>query len=103
MRSIPNTKEWDGFVFSNDGERLLTPFKQHSFSASELLKLFYDKQFHRIDRTQNRKLNEQVDSLRNNMEADAIREETDVMIGTLTKLKDSPIVAPKGVFSKKCR
>jgi hypothetical protein len=99
QRAIPNTKEWDGFSFSHDGKELLTPFKNHSFSAGELLKHFYDKQFHRLDRAQNRKLNEQVDSLRNDEEADAIREELDVIIATLNKLKASPIVAPKQTYS----
>ncbi|MDR8523835.1 hypothetical protein [Shewanella fidelis] len=100
LRSIPDTKEWDGFSFSHDGKQLLTPFKNHSFTASELLKHFFDKQFHRIDRAQNRKLNEQVESLRNEDEANAIRGEIDLMIDTLNKLKHSPIVAPKQVFSK---
>ena len=100
LRAIPDTKEWDGFCFSHDGKELLTPFKQHSFTAGELLKHFFDKQFHSLDRAQNRKLTEQVDSLRNHEEAEAIRHELDMMISTIEKLKDSPIVAPKQVFSK---
>lgn len=98
QRAIPNTKDWRGFSFSQDG-KLLTPYKDHSFTGGQLLMVFFDKQFNRFDRVEKQKLSEQVDSLRNDEEAAAIREELDVIISTLSKLKQSPIVAPKKQFA----
>lgn len=98
QRSIPDTKDWKGFSFSHDG-KLLTPYKDHSFTGGQLLMVFFDKQFNRFDRVEKQKLSEQVDSLRNDEEAAAIREELDVIISTLSKLKQSPIVAPKKQFA----
>lgn len=97
-RSIPENKDWKGFSFSHDG-KLLTPYKDHSFTGGQLLMVFFDKQFNRFDRVEKQKLSEQVDSLRNDEEAAAIREELDVIISTLSKLKQSPIVAPKKQFA----
>ena len=97
-RAIPDSKDWDGFRFDKTG-RLLTPYKNLTFSAGELLMIFYDRQFNRFDRVEKEKLTEQVESLRSDDEAAAIREELDVIISTLSKLKQSPIVAPKKAFA----
>ncbi|WP_198783452.1 hypothetical protein [Shewanella putrefaciens] len=97
-RSIPESKEWNGFSFSPDG-KLLTPYKNLTFTSGQLLMVFFDKQFNRFDRVEKEKLSAQVDSLRNDDEAAAIREELEVIINSLTKLKASPIVAPKKVLA----
>ena len=98
-RSLPNTKEWDGFHIGKDG-RLYTPFKNHSFSPQELLRVFYDKQFARADRVENQTLQNQVSELRNEDEAQAIREELAMVKSALDKLAQSPIIAPKGTFCR---
>ena len=98
QRSIPESKEWRGFSFSPDG-KLLTPYKNLTFTSGQLLMVFFDKQFNRFDRVEKEKLAAQVDSLRNDDEAAAIRDELEVIINSLTKLKASPIVAPKKVFA----
>ena len=103
LRSIPNTKDWKGFYFSHDGERLITPYDKLTFSPSELLKIFYDRQFNRFDRVEKDQLKTQVEELRSDEEAKAIREEIDDMILTLEKVKLSPIVAPQKTFAKKVR
>ncbi|MPY23927.1 hypothetical protein [Shewanella sp. YLB-07] len=100
-RSIPDSKEWDGFKFV-DG-RLYTPYDRLTFAPSELLKIFYDRQFNRFDRVEKNQLKIQVSELRNDDEAEAIREEIDIMIRTLEKVKQSPIVAEKMVFSERVR
>lgn len=100
LRAIPNRKEWQGFRFSHDGKELLTPYERHSFTPEKLLMEFYNKQFNRNTRTENRQLNKQVDALRSDEEAAAIRAELDHIIKSINKLKDSPIVAPKKTFSK---
>ncbi|WP_394131640.1 DUF3653 domain-containing protein [Shewanella maritima] len=99
-RSIPNTKEWQDFRFSHDGKELLTPFKRHSFTANQLLGLFYETQFHRMDKSENKKLRLQVDSLRSEEETEALKGELDFLIQSIKKLKDSPILAHKGKYSK---
>lgn len=99
QRSIPESKEWQGFSFSPDG-KLLTPYKNLTFTSGQLLNVFFDRQFNRLDRAEKEKLSAQVDSLRNDDEAAAIRDELEVIINTLTKLKQSPIVAPKKAFAK---
>lgn len=99
-RAIPNTKEWSGFRFSHDGKELLTPYEKHSFTPDKLLMDFYNKQFNRNTRTENRQLIKQVDSLRNDEEAAAIRAELDHIVDTVNKLKSSPLMAPKKAFSK---
>ena len=101
LRSIPNNKEWDGFHFI-DG-RLHTPYNKLTFAPSELMKIFYDRQFNRFDRVELGKLKDQVSELRNDEEAKAIREELDYMIKALEKLKLSPIVAPQRAFTEKVR
>ena len=101
LRSIPDTKAWDGFKFI-DG-RLYTPYDKLTFAPSELMKIFYDRQFNRFDRVEREQLKTQVAELRNEDEATAIREEIDGMIQSLESLKRSPIVAPKMVFAKKVR
>ncbi|MCH7422647.1 hypothetical protein AYI95_01760 [Shewanella xiamenensis] len=98
-RSIPESKEWQGFGFSHDG-KLLTPYKNLTFTSGQLLNVFFDRQFNRFDRAEKEKLSAQVDSLRSDEEAAAIRDELEVIINTLTKLKQSPIVAPKKAFAK---
>ncbi len=99
QRAIPDTKDWDGFKFVEG--RLYTPYDKLTFAPSELMKIFYDRQFNRLDRVHNKQLTAQVDELRNDEEAAAIREELDHMINTLNKLKVSPIVAPKMDFATK--
>ena len=99
LRSIPDTKAWDGFKFI-DG-RLYTPYDKLTFAPSELMKIFYDRQFNRFDRVEREQLKTQVAELRNEDEATAIRDELDYMIKTLNKLKLSPIVAPKMIFTIK--
>jgi hypothetical protein len=97
-RSIPDNKEWDGFGFYRG--KLFTPYKRHEFSAADLLKVFFDRQFNRFDKAANRQLTNQVDALRNEDEANAINGEIDDIINTLSKLKDSPILARKRIFHK---
>lgn len=99
QRAIPDSKDWKGFRFSRDG-KLLTPYENLTFTGGQLLMVFFDRQFNRFDRAEKEKLSVQVDSLRNDEEAAAIRDELDVIINTLTKLKQSPIVAPKKAFTK---
>ncbi|NRD74076.1 hypothetical protein HQQ94_12685 [Shewanella sp. VB17] len=101
QRSIPKTKEWDGFKFVNG--RLFTPYDKLTFAPSELMKIFYDRQFNRLDRVERQKLRVQVAELRSDDEAKAIREEIDEMIKTLQKVKLSPIVAPELVYAEKVR
>jgi hypothetical protein len=103
LRAIPKTKDWKGFRFSHDGERLITPYDKLTFAPSELLRIFYDRQFNRFDRVEKNQLKEQVAELRSDEEAKAIRAEIDEMIKTLEKVKLSPIVAPQMVFTKKVR
>ncbi|MGI2072642.1 DUF3653 domain-containing protein [Shewanella baltica] len=100
QRSIPDTKDWDGFRFSHDRKELLTPYERHSFTPQRLLMDFYNKQFDRHTRTENRQLNKQVEALRNDEEAAAIRSELDNIISTINKLKNSPVVAPKKAYSE---
>lgn len=101
LRSIPDTKDWDGFKFI-DG-RLYTPYDKLTFAPSELMRIFYDRQFNRFDRVEKDQLKTQVSELRNEDEAEAIRGEIDIMIQTLESLKKSPIVAPKMVYAEKVR
>ncbi|WP_157608682.1 hypothetical protein [Shewanella violacea] len=101
LRSIPDTKEWDGFKFIEG--RLYTPYNKLTFAPSELMKVFYDRQFNRLDRVEREQLKEQVTELRSDQEAAAIRDELDYMIKTLNKLKLSPIVAPQTSFTKTIR
>lgn len=96
-RSIPESKDWQGFGFSPDG-RLITPYKNLTFTSGQLLNVFFDRQFNRIDRNDKAKLAAQVDALRDDDEARAIREELDIIAATLTKLQRSPVLAPKGQF-----
>ena len=103
LRSIPDTKDWKGFYFSHGDERLNTPYSNLTFSAGELLMIFYDRQFNRFDRVEKDQLKNQVAELRSDEEAKAIREEIDDMIKTLEKVKLSPIVAPQKTFTKKIR
>lgn len=103
LRAIPNLKEWNGFRFSHDGKQLLTPYERHSFTPQMLLMEFYNRQFNRNTRTEHRQLTKQVDSLRNDDEAAAIRAELDSIISSINKLKHSPIVAPKNTYSKKIK
>jgi hypothetical protein len=100
QRAIPSTPEWKDFRFSNDGHELLTPFDNLRFKPSDLLKQFFERQFHRLSETENRKLREQVDTMRNDEETTAIREELDLMIKTITSLKSSPLLTQKGVYAK---
>ncbi|WP_351001112.1 hypothetical protein [Shewanella sp. TB7-MNA-CIBAN-0143] len=100
LRAIPNSTEWNGFRFSHDGKELLTPYEKHSFTPQTLLMDFYNRQFNRNTRTEHRQLTKQVDSLRNDEEAAAIRAELDGIISAINKLKHSPIVAPKNSYSK---
>lgn len=100
-RMIPDTKDWDGFKFVEG--RLYTPYNKLTFAPSELLKVFYDRQFNRFDRVERQQLKVQVDELRNEDEATAIREEINAMIQSLESLKRSPIVAPKMVYTEKVR
>jgi hypothetical protein len=100
LRAIPNSKEWNGFRFSNDGKQLLTPYERHAFTPQMLLMEFYNKQFNRNTRTEHRQLTKQVDSLRNDKEAAAIRAEMDHIIESINKLKQSPVIAPKNTYSK---
>lgn len=98
-RSIPDTKDWDGFSFSRG--RLITPYERLTFAPSDLLKVHYDRQFNQIDRVEREQLQKAVNNLRNDDEAAAIRDEIDFMIKTLNKLKQSPIVAhAKGYHEK---
>ncbi|MCW3173742.1 phage protein [Shewanella subflava] len=97
-KSIPDNTDWQGFSFN--GNKLVTPFKRLELAPSELLMLFYDRQFHAIANRDNKQLNKQISALRNNEEAEAINEEIDVIIKTLGKLKNSPILAEKRSFTK---
>ncbi|RTR33533.1 hypothetical protein [Shewanella atlantica] len=100
-RTIPETKDWDGFTFK-DG-RLITPYDKLTFAPSELMRIFYDRQFNRFDRVEKDQLKTQVNELRNEDEAHAIREEIDGLILSLESLKRSPIVAPKLTYAKTVR
>lgn len=99
-RSIPDTKEWRGFSFSHDGSRLLTPYSNQSYSPSDLLRHFYEKQFSALTRVERDKLAEQLAAIRSEEEAEAIREELDYIAQTLDKLKNSPILAPAGKINQ---
>ncbi|MCL1072985.1 hypothetical protein [Shewanella dokdonensis] len=99
-RMIPETKEWRGFSFSHDGSRLLTPYSNQSYSPSDLLRHFYEKQFSALTRVERDKLAEQLAAVRSDEEAEAIRTELDYIAKTLEKLKDSPILAPAGRFNQ---
>ena len=91
LRSIPDSKEWDGFKFVDD--RLFTPYNKLTFAPSELMKVFYDRQYNRLDRVERQKLRTQVAELRSDDEAKAIREEINEMIKTrqLRKLSYSQL------------
>ena len=98
QRSIPDTEQWHDFRFVNG--RLLMPYKNLSFSASDLLMQYYDRQFNAMVRTDNAQLASQVDALRNKEEAAAINQEIDDIIKTLNKLKNSPVLANKKEYHK---
>lgn len=79
-RMIPETKEWRGFSFSHDGSRLLTPYSNQSYSPSDLLRHFYEKQFSALTRVERDKLAEQLAAVRSEEEAEAIRTELDYIV-----------------------
>ncbi|QLE87809.1 hypothetical protein FLM48_11020 [Shewanella sp. Scap07] len=97
-RSIPDSKEWQGFKFVN-GE-LHTPYQNLTFTAGQLLKIHYDRQFDRLNRIERDNLKTKVNSLRNDEEAAAIRDEIEHMVKMLNKLKDSPIISANFTYQK---
>lgn len=97
-KSLPNTKEWEGFSFNDN--RLITPFKRLTFSSGELLMIFYDRQFNAATRSGNAQLTKQIDALRDQDETRAINQEIDDIISTLNKLKNSPVLAEKRKYHK---
>lgn len=89
-RAIPNNKDWDGFRFAEN--RLHTPFKGLNFSATDLLHIFYERQFAAIDQAAKRKLKMQLDAVCSEEERLAILDEIETVKRSLDAVKNSPLL-----------
>ncbi|WP_148300839.1 hypothetical protein [Shewanella marina] len=98
-RAIPKNKTWRGFYFGSDN-KLHTPYDNLQLEAHEVLSVFQIRQFHQLAEQENKQLRQRLGKLRDNDELQAIREELDMISSTITKLKDSPILAHSTGFSK---
>ncbi|MCL1038022.1 hypothetical protein L2750_12770 [Shewanella submarina] len=97
-RAIPKTDDWDGFRFGRDG-RLYTPYKDFSFSGSEILDVWWDRNELSYNRRDVRILTDQLKAFRNDDERGAINEEIDELVRSLQKLKQSPLLALGAEFN----
>ncbi|MBY6095118.1 DUF3653 domain-containing protein [Ferrimonas balearica] len=90
-RAIPATKDWDGFRFFQG--KLYTPFSNLNFTPSELLHVFYEREFQHQDKVARQRLQEQLGAVRNEDERREIVGELESVIAMLNAIKCSPLVS----------